>query len=277
MAATLNKNANSLAAANWSDATGFADNAELVIADGTVDIDTALDQSGLTAGISYLIIRASYRANVGSAGTPLECDVDGTDPTDTFAAPTLAMFAPTSLYYQASGGNNVCDNLVQAGSGRVFLEGGTITNLRQASGRVDVNASTVVTNANITGGRCEFAYNATNFTDLTVRGGNVITKRGGTMIVRAGTLVVDVDLASPTLSITVERGAQLIVRDGAAIATLTNYGVADLRQAKRPVTITTLNRGPTSRLLVGDASLTITTDNKVFGFYDAGDPGVGSI
>ena len=66
--AYLNEGAVSLAAANWSDATGFANNATLVISSGSQTITTSLDQSGLSGGIDTLDILQVFTGRIGGAG-----------------------------------------------------------------------------------------------------------------------------------------------------------------------------------------------------------------
>ena len=271
--AYLNENATSAAAANWSDTTGFADGAELVLSTGTVGVTSDVDQSGLTTGVESFEIQATYNADAAVAGTPFIFDADNS--ADAF----VKHGGPRRFYYDASGGSGVCNFYYHTGVGQSYIEGGTLTNLYVVRGSFNANASTVITNATIYGGTAVIENNATGFTACTVKGGIVTSKRDGTYTVEGGTLILDIPDASPTVSVTVKQGGRLIVRQANAIATLYNDGAVDIAQARRPVTLGASNheQGPFARLVRGSLNHTITEPDYIAGYQNAGDPIQGGV
>ena len=278
--AYLNENATSVAAANWSDSTGFADEAELVFSAGTVGVTSDLDQSGLTNGVHSIEVQATYNADIGVAGTPLQCDVDYNSPSASDAADAEFVHnGPRRVYYQANGGNSECHNYRHTGTGQSYIEGGTIVTLYVVRGAFNANESTVITTATFYGGTAVIENNATGFTSCTVKGGIVTSKRDGTYVVEGGTLVLDIPDASPTLSVTVRQGGRLIVRQANALATLVNDGSVDISQSKRPVTLgaTDHQQGPFARLVRGQLNHTITEPTYPAGYQNAGEPLQGGV
>lgn len=271
--AYLNENATSAAAANWSDTTGFADGAELVLSAGTVDVVSDVDQSGLTTGVESFEIQATYNANAGAAGTPFVFDADNS--ADAF----VKHGGPRRFYYDAGGGSSNCNFYYHTGVGQSYLEGGTIDNVHSVRGSFNANASTVITNATFYGGTAVIENNATGFTSCVVKGGIVTSKRDGTYVVEGGTLILDIPDASPTLDVTVKQGGRVIVRQANALATLVNDGSVDIASAKRPVTLgaTDHEQGPYARLVRGSLNHTITEPTYVAGYQNAGDPISGGV
>jgi len=270
--AYLNENATSAAAANWSDTTGFADGAELVLSvSNGIAVVNDVDWSALTTGVESFEIQPAFNADAGQAGTPFEFDADNS--ADAF----VKHGGPRRFYYSATGGSSNCNFLYQVGTGATYLEGGTIDDTYVTRGELYANASTVLTNVQVFGGRGTIENNATGFTSYTQKGGNWTVKRDGTMVVEKGTLILDIPDAAPTISLTVKQGARVVVLQANAIATVTNDGVIDLTRAKRPVTLGASNhdQGPYATLLQGTLNHTITAATFYAGFQDAGDPLLG--
>jgi len=253
--AYLNEGAVSLAAANWSDATGFANLATLVIASGSQTITTALDQSGLSGGIDTLDIGPQFTGRIGSPSTgPLKVDADegGSTHRVTYNA------GGGVLYLQAAGDNNLISNFWKSSPGAAYLMGGTFTNVILGEGPLSVNGSTVVTNAYLKGGNSTIEA-GTAFTSLSVYAGTHYTKRDcATINVYGGTLIYDVPTTATTTTITVYSGATLRLLSSDAIATLNLEGYADFSQAKVGITIATANLGPLYKINES-ANVTITT------------------
>lgn len=270
--AYLNENATSAAAANWSDATGFADNAELVLSVSSgIAVVSDVDWSALTTGVESFEIQSAFNADAGQAGTPFEFDADAS--ADAF----VKHGGPRRFYYSATGGSSNCNYYYHVGTGSTYLEGGTIDNTYVTRGEFYANASTVLTNMQVFGGRGTIENNATGFTAWTQKGGNWTVKRDGTFVVERGTLILDIPDAAPTISLTVEQGARVIVLQANAIANVTNDGIIDLTRAKRPVTLgaSSHNQGPYASLFQGTLNHTITAATFYAGFQDAGDPLLG--
>lgn len=266
--AYLDENATSAVAANWSDTTGFVDGAELILSDATVGVTDDVSYAGLATGIESFEIQATYNADAAQAGQPFVFDAD-------FSADAFVRHGgPRRFYYDAGGGSGVCNFFYHVGTGASFIEGGTITTLHAVRGTFNANASTVIENATFYNGSHVIANNATGFTSCTIKGGTVISERDGTYVVEAGTLVLDIPDASPTLDVTINQGARVIVRQANVMATVNNDGVLDIQAAKRPVTLgaTTHNQGPYAALFRGSLNHTITEPTYIAGFRNAGSP-----
>ena len=265
-------NATTLAAASWSGA-GFADDAKLVIGEGRDNVVDGLDQNA--SDVSLFLTRVGFSGNIGDAGDPAIFQANGATPTG-FADAGVAHFGSGNFYYKPQASGGTCAQWIQGGSGGSYIEGGTITQLYMIRGDFNASSATVVTNADIDGGRAFFANNATGFTLLICRGGRTTSRRdcaaSGEIVVKSGAvLVLDIPDATPTLDITVEKGGRLLILDAKTIASLTAHGVVDLRQSRTPTTITALARGPAAVVYKGDPLLTITAETALFGFFDAGD------
>lgn len=188
--AYLAEGSTTLAAAAWSDATGFANDATLVIERGGQTITTALDQSALGTGINYLQVRRTFTGNIGSsAAGPLKVDADaGSDPNIVYAA------AAGSFYLQAGGGSALVSRMECNTGGQLRLVGGTFTNVDMLRGAMSANGSTVITNLFVTGGEATIEDNATAITNLEIFGGTVTLRRGATNVtMRGGRLILDAD------------------------------------------------------------------------------------
>jgi len=270
--ATLNTNATSFAAANWSDATGFADSAVLVAADGNQPVVTALDYSTLTEGIEEYTQAESFRANVGTPANPLKCDADAS------ADARIQNYSPYALHYEADGDENLCNVLRQGGTGSTYVYGGTVTQTYQTRGYLYVNASTVVTDLDIAAGRSVIENNATGINSVVYHSGQHVLKRDcdadGTITVKKGaTVTIDIPDASPTVELLVELGGKVIVKECATIAKCDNNGTLNIDGAKGGCTLgaTRHNQGPYAVLVRGTQN-TITEPTFPHGIRDAGSP-----
>lgn len=240
----LNQGATSLAAGNWSDATGFADNATLIINRPFGPITggaSGLDQSAVTDGATYLEIVGSAEGQLGDASNPLRADFnDGSSP--------HLLYAPKGgvLYYYPGGNETTCTEFEASGNGTYhILGGGTVTTLRHSTGIGDVASTVIVTNAEFWGSaQATIEYNATGFTDYKQHGGNVIAKRvGTTMDIMGGNLVLDASAGAIT-TINLRGGNLTLLRSG-TITTFNHFGGrVNLRDVQIAITITNCNVYP---------------------------------
>lgn len=118
--ATLNDGSTSVAAAGWSDATGFGHaNPKLLIAGATQTISSDLDQSGAANACDLLHIVGAHPRIVGSANAPLKVKFDATYTTD----PNFVWNCDDGvLYIEAA--TNVVKEAIIAGKGTVYLVDG---------------------------------------------------------------------------------------------------------------------------------------------------------
>jgi len=237
--AYLNDGATSLAAANWTDATGFANAATLIIDKGSATSFTNVDQSALGTGIDYLYIRRGFSGALqDAAGAPLKVDADGG------SVNAIVYGAGGGLArIQAGGGSTLITNIENSGAGALYLVGGTFTNAFLASGTTDINGSSVVTNLYVTGGTNTVAYNATALTIFEQTAGVTTLKRGvATGRMNGGTLILDFDDAGTgtgTFGSTAFEwnGGTIILKNGNISNFTWRGGSLDLSMLRRDVTI----------------------------------------
>lgn len=270
--AYLNAGATSLAAMNWSDATGFADAATLVIGAGTQTITTATDQSSLTEGITSLIITKDFAGTIGSASAPLKCDVDsgGVSQWNSGAASgnaRMEYYGSGTVYYEADGDENRCGNLFIAGPGSFIQSGaGTTIFLSVSAGSYYASPSTPVTNGYLTGGRTVLDSSSGQPTLVECWANQVlILKRPPTTLtVHGGTVIIDIDNATAIGTLN-QHGGTITHKAGNITTANFNSGTYDPSGLNRDATITTANRRAACILseTPKGATLTIATDNKL--------------
>lgn len=262
--AYLNEGATAFAAANWSDATGFAAAAELVIDKGGQTIVTNLDQSSFS--IASFDVGPGFSGHIGTdAAGPLIVDVDG-------GAPNRVTYAAGSGSFRLrAGGNNslVTDLIIDTG-GVAYLQGGTFTNIFLRRGTLFANSSTAITNFYAYGGTSVIDDNATGITLVEIEGGQHVIKRGWTTLNTGGPGV------GPVLSWegVGRTGSTSNIRNGhfrhlAGTPTTVNRfaGVYDASPLLRDATLGTLNDHPAGQSVLNPrgATLTVTTRNQIAG------------
>lgn len=262
--ATLNEGATSLAAANWSDSTGFADNATLVInkpfGNGAA-VTAGLDNSGLTEGIDSLDIKKGANGIIGGDGTSLEVDADSAS-TD-----GISNHGNVTLYLQASGDDNKIENFDCGAGSRNFLAGGTFTTTTVQGGYLSANESTVLTNFDAYGGNGVIEYNSTKITLARIMRGSWIIKRACTSLIigENATVIFDPDDSATFTSTAITNyGGRLVWRAG-AVPTVTSIGGAiDFSEARDTFTPggTAFTVGGTT-INEGDGSVSLTNVDYV--------------
>ena len=256
--ATLNEGATSLAAANWSDATGFADNATLVInkpfGNGAA-VTAGLDQSGLTTGIDSLDIKKGAAGIIGGSGTSLEVDADSAS-TD-----GISNHGNVTLYLQG-GGSSLIQNFDCGANSRNYLTGGTFTTTTVQGGYLSANESTVLTNFDAYGGNGVIEYKSDKITLARIMRGSWIIKRACTSLIigENATVIFDPDdAASFTSTAITNYGGRLIWRAG-AVPTVTSIGGSiDFSEARDSFTpgSSAFTVGGT-KITEGDGSVSLT-------------------
>jgi len=240
--AYLNAGATDLAAANWSDATGFTTNAQLAIDSGSQAIVTNVDQSGVASGIEYLDVYPAFTGTIGTAAAPLIVDADqATDPHVLYAASAGAMFL-------ASDG---ITKLQKTGGSTLTLTTGTFPLIEHQQGQMTVEAAVVVTAAYLMGGVSEIKDNATAITTLDITGGTHTIYRGAaTVILSNCTVYVDTGSDSfGSTSLTIGPGTTLYWVSG-NLPIVTWRGGKILNQLRNPATF-----GGTSSIIYAPAAV----------------------
>lgn len=179
MPAYLNEGATSLAAANWSDSTGFADNAELVIigtnqTDNNIvsDLDQSANTTGSGDGIHYLHTRPGFRGNAGTEAAPVITQFD-----TTYTTQAQIRHAGSGAFYIQG---DTCALTEQIGQGRLFLRSGTWTTIVVASGYCNIGPDAIFDNLYVLGGLCDVDDHASSDYDLIEHtGGTIQLRRGG--------------------------------------------------------------------------------------------------
>lgn len=274
--AYLTEGSATLAAAAWSDATGFADNATLIVDAGSQIITTSLNAgSGLATGISYIHFRKGFTGQVGSAGTSLETKFAN------YTTLPNVIVSSGSLWLTCT---NTC-NKVRVLGGTVTILSGTVTDLEIVSGTVNASASATITNLAMAGGFFrDLATGSNAMTLASIYGGTASFMRPVTTItmseaagssVGAPTTFVTYDHATGPTTVN-ERGGTFNLIEG-SVATLNLYaGRFDASRAARDLTIggTATNLYPFSVFKSKSSGATVTVSNVsdqlggIVGSYD---------
>lgn len=267
--AYLNEGSTTLAAASWSDATGFAAGATLVINGGTQVISGGLSQTG--SSIESLDI-LGFGGVIGGASGALECDVDGTSESATSVVSRLRFWSPGTIFFKANGGNALCHFFQLGGGGNAYLTGGAFKNLHMESGRLSV-ADTVTSAATwyLSGGSASIDYHASNaLTTLAISGGaHDIRKQCTTITMYGGSATVDCQGLSIT-NINLFGGTLRLLSCGG----VTNFtglgGVLDNSGAKRAVSFGSSSCVVGPNLMVKPSPLVTLGTRTVIGSGPAG-------
>lgn len=261
--AYLTTGSKTLAAAAWSDATGFADNATLIVPDGTQLIDTALNSgSGLATGISYIHFRKEFTGTVGASGTTLETKFAN------YTTLPNVILAGGGLFLTCT---NTC-NKIRVLNGSLTIVSGTVTDLEVVAGTVNIAASATVTNLVQAGGLVRDLATGTNtMTSATIYGGSFQALRPVTTIVQSDAAGLGVGAPAATVSYNNATGPTTwTMRGGSSthlqgsVATLNLYaGRFDATRAVRDLTIgsTATVLGPFSDFRSDSSGATVTVSN----------------
>lgn len=173
--ATLNAGAVSIAAANWSDASGFGHaNPKLLIVAGDENqtISSNLDQSAASAVDLLHIFGGSPRV-IGTANGPMIVKPDNTYTTE------------PNFIWRCIGGvlylefvTNECPLVVLAGGGEIFIQDGAITRLVVEGPKVTVaGAADVTTELIVNKGTATFEASSDTIPTARVNGGYLDCRR----------------------------------------------------------------------------------------------------
>ena len=280
--AFLNAGATSLAAANWSDATGYnSGTPTLYVQTGTQTITGGLAPgSGTYAALYNFDVLSGFSGTIGSSAGAFAIETAN-------AAFNQATQLPRVRYWASGGGftyspqgadagiTNECHYYQIAGSGFGNINGtGIVRRLEAESGRAYV-APTIDSVSTyrwtITGGAVTIdgSVGSTKIHSLTIAGGQVILKRG----IQGGTVAensvseglnvyggqVTIDAYGETIAkSTIAGTANVRVLNCGTITYLGIFGgTLDFSALQRPLTITTLAAAPGSTVIPSPL-LTIT-------------------
>lgn len=269
--AYLTEGATDLAAGNWSDATGFADSATLVINSGSQTITNTL-QPSLANGIDYLDVLPGFSGNIGGSGGSLCVETRASLYNEATVDPRIRYWASGGTFYYSGAGagaaGDACHFWQQDGGGRGYLTGTyTQRNIHLQNGTLDVGANVAGETAYVwyfAGGSATVQYNATGAFTYRVSGGDHIIKRGAqTGLYQTGGSVRLDGQGSTYAATELHGGTMQIVNSGTHTAMLLLGGVLDLSRLARPMTITTLIHAPTARVI--PSKLLTITNNKPIG------------
>jgi hypothetical protein len=277
-AAFLNAGATAFAAANWSDTTGFVDDAELYIQSGTQTVTGDLTPS-LANGIQNLDILSGWSGNIGGANGSLAVETRSSLINQVTQIPRVRYYASGGTFYYtpqgAGAAANVCDYYQIAGSGNGYLTGtGTVKRLESNGGRLYVG--TAVTSVAtfrwmFSGGTVTIdgVVGTTKVHALTISGGQHLLKRGvqGSTMASTGFVeglnvaggAVTIDAYAETISDLRMYGGYVTIVNCGTIAAIGGYaGTLDFSKLQRPLTVTLLEDAP-GLTVIPSRLLTITT------------------
>lgn len=264
--AYLNEGSTSLAAASWSDATGFAANATLILDKlNAQNITTSVDQSAV-AQVNYFKIGNNFSGTIGTASSPLKFGALGTTGNGFYNDASGG-----TCYFQAAniagaGSANTIGYYSHSGFARAYISGGAVTQIDQSNGYVEVGQAATCTTVNVGGGEMFIDYNASAGTTLTITGGKVHTKRQFTNIYNYGGTLIQNQTAAITTGVNGPGG--IWDHRGGDITTVTIAGSFSVARLDRSCTFTTANTWPTAkfeRTTRSTVALTITTETKIAG------------
>jgi hypothetical protein len=264
--AYLTAGSQTLAAAAWSDAAGFADNATLIVDEGTQTITTSLNAgSGLATGISYIHFRKGFTGQVGSAGTSLETKFAN------YTTLPNVILTSGSMWLTCT---NTCNKILVQG-GTLTILSGTVSALEIVSGTVNVSASATVTALEMTGGIYrDLATSSNVMGTATVYGGTATFLRTVTTAniseasgsgVGAPTTFATFNHATGPTTVNLRGGRWNHLQGG--VATLNAYaGVFDASRAWRDLTIggTATNLYPFADFRPTSSGATVTVSNTSY-------------
>lgn len=276
--AFLNAGATSLAAANWSDATGIVNSATLYVQSGTQTVTGGLTPS-MTEGVINFDILSGFSGTIGSSAGSLAMETRTASLSQADQLPRVRYWASGggfSYTPQGSGGAaNGCFFYQIAGSGFGNITGtGTVTRFEAESGRAYIAPTIDSVDTYrwvITGGAVTIdgIAGSNEIHSLTIAGGQVILKRGIVGGVVAENSVseglniyggqVTIDAYGETIAkSTIAGTANVRVLNCGTITYLAAFGgTLDFSALQRPLTITTLTAAP-GATVIPSPLLTIT-------------------
>lgn len=276
--AYLNEGATSLAAANWSDAAGFANGATLVINAGTQHITTNVDQSQANKSIESLDIIAPFAGNIyGSSFAPLITDADGTVESAANAVSRVRHWASGGVgYFSFAGVTGLAHFFQGGGSCQSNLVGGTVKNIHSEAGNeLNINPTIAMTASSeiwLCNNKSFIDTHASNLLDTVyVTAGTHYIKRGftattGTLDISGGNVTIDIGAGDiPILKISgSDTRVRIISATFAAGSRMTlKGGLLDLSQLSRVLTFTSATHAPTATVINKPSLVTWTTPVKI--------------
>jgi hypothetical protein len=186
---TMAEGATTLAAASF--ATGFADNAEILIPLTGQTITGGLDHSALGEGVNRLVVKGTGFIGPTDASDWLKVDVDYVTGPETLGAwtsalstrPYAANFMTGGIWrYAATGDNNLCNHFFGNTSASQILLGGTFSTVDWNRGTLSVNTSTTLTTLNQRGGTVITELKTGSLTTYNIYSGVANLKRAATTI-----------------------------------------------------------------------------------------------
>lgn len=264
--ATFSETATDFAAANWSDTTGFANGAQLLVYKGAQVINAGLNQSATS--IEYLDIMEGFTGIIGGATGALQCDADGTAESATTTVSRIRYWAGGGAFYYSAAGGNTLAHFVQINTGgRFYGVTGIMKNMQLERGTAQFSENVAATSGvwqNL-GGALQVDYAAASAIPTFIQtGGNTAMFRNCTTInLSGGSLTIDCKaLAITTIN---HYGGTLRLLNCGTITTYNGYaGLLDLSGLARTVTMTTAAvAGATSLTVRRSRRLTVGTSQPI--------------
>lgn len=253
--------------ANWADLVGDPSSppttTESAVHDNAFDGSVV---SGTLTGLTNIFING-WRGNLGAPGTPI-----------TYSATNVYVDSLGNLYWTCTATNFYANS---TGGGKIWLAGGTVTNLiKQSAASMDVGASAVVTNFYGDGSNLTVSDNSTAITLFEQSGGVATVDRaittGG---VGGGGRLILLGTGNVMTTMRTHSGGVIDWRGGVTLTNLYNFGGFDFSRASVPLTITNLY-GPKSALFVSRArsgvAVTVTNDFRGGTEMPGGSSGLGA-
>lgn len=257
--ATHNEGAVSIAAANWSDATGIVDTATLLLAAGAQDIVSDLNTaSATTNGIYYLRNSGGFRGRLGTpeAGSAvIEFDA-------TYTTGANLLWGGGVLYLDL-GGTTITRADITGGT--VVLSNGTVTTMNVGNGTITLMSNLAATTINQSGGSIvQRGAGGTAATTANIALGRFETQRvPATMNVRGNAFVIVDSPTANNTTATISAGTVQLIAGNLATLVLEGASRLDCTKLREPTTIggTAFTRRGRAEL-IGRSNPLLTVSNE---------------
>ena len=252
MATTYLTSTTDLAAANWDDATGHAEAADLVVNIPGLNVQTGLDQSAVTNGIDSFDIQPPAAGKIGGAGASYTVEANT-------GVARVTNHGRVEFYFASDG---TTTNFDCGSSSTNYITGGTVTNVTVQGGAVcNVKAAAVVTNFYANGGSGVIEDNATALTLAVINSGTWVIKREVTALIVGPRADVTIDTDASVVTAATLNGGIMRTKTGNVPTLTLNAGTVDKSRASKALTIGgTAFSNRTSKSVKGTDLVTVSNE-----------------
>lgn len=211
-----------------------ADLDSIVFVRGGVNVDTNLDHSALTEGVTNILVSKDFFGNIGTPSSSLLADVDGA------ATGKFRYQGNGACWYTPSGDNDLANLVQNVGRGTLTINGtGTVTELQSGLGQTVVGGNITATNIRLSGGNVDVqSTSGAAVTTIEQTGGFLKMARGCTTFSIYGGATT-IEAGTNAITTINYAGGNLFLAQSGTITTLNIIaGNANAIRISRGITIT---------------------------------------